>query len=391
MKKLYVILFLIINLLGTVSAFAQQSFEEWKKTFRKEALSQHVLPQTLNTYLPLMTENVKVVELDRGQPEFTLSFTNYMQRVVTEARIQKGREMFKKHNRILGRIEELYGVPAHYLVAFWGIETNYGATKGNFSTLNSLATLAYDHRRSSFFTEQLITLLKILEREGIDVPQGSWAGAFGHFQFMPTTFYQYAVDEDGDGRIDVVHSFSDALASAAHYLSKMGWTNEVSWGREVVLPPKMEITFEKKPISYWIKQGVVRKDGRHWKENEQEIQASLVLPEGVKGPAFLVYQNFDVIKRWNRSDFYAIAIGVLADKIIQKPTSDVSSFLTEGNLYKGEIIAAQEKLIQLGLYDSKPDGKLGRGTTAAVIAFQKQNGLPQDGYLSKELLEKILK
>ncbi len=395
MRKLKFISYLCLVILCSTPIQAEQGFELWKKQFAQEAVHQNVSLDVIENYVPQMVYLPQVIELDRKQPEFKLSFSNYIKRMVTAERVHKGQRLLKEKNEILSKVQAKYGVPPAYLLAFWGLETNFGQTKGKTDVLSALATLSYDERRSSFFTEQLIAALKILQKEKVNSPKGSWAGAFGHFQFMPTTFFQYAVDADGDGQRDIVNSFPDALASAANYLSRMGWNKNLIWGREVELPPDFwNTTFDKTetyPLSFWKEQGILRMDGKEYQPDELNILAHLVLPSGSKGPVFLVYRNFEVIKRWNRSDFYALAIGILADKIAGKETSDIDSFETEDNLYKNDIIHAQEKLKNMGFYQGSIDGQFGSGTKKALLAYQKKYHLPQDGFLSKEVLEKILK
>ena len=393
MKKMNRFLFTFILLATAFSALANQDFDNWKKSFYTQALNENISKNILDTYFTKAKYLPKVIELDRSQPEFSLSFGNYMNKILSENRIAKARQKFENHTRILGRIEELYGVPAHYLVAFWGIETNFGAIKGNIDILDALSTLSFDTRRSAFFSQQLLTLLKILDAEDIDVPKGSWAGAFGHFQFMPTTFYQYAVDEDGDGRRDVIYSFDDALASAANYLKKMGWKKGQTWGRQVILihPELVEYEGKSYPLSKWLQMGVLRADGKQYQPEDLDLEAKLFLPEGANGPAFLTYHNFDVIKHWNRSDFYALAVVVLADNIINRPTLSVSSLAVLPNLSKTDILFVQQFLKNRGFYVSNVDGRFGKETKAALKRFQKSVSLPADGFISADLIEKLKK
>lgn len=369
-------------------AIAATDFDSWKASFYKKAQKQNISNEVLDKYFVKTTFLPDVIESDRKQPEFTLSFGNYMQRIVSDFRIKKGREFLKEHRKFLQKIESKYGVPAHYLVAFWATETNFGEIKGKTDILNALATLSFDERRSEFFSEQLMTLLKILQKEKIDSPVGSWAGAFGHFQFMPTTFYQYAVDEDGNGQRDILNSFEDAIGSAANYLNKIGWKRGQSWGREVILSGNLYLKAgEKHPLSDWVKWGVKRTDGKIYNPVDLPSKAELLLPEGMNGPAFLVYENFDVIKRWNKSDFYALAIGVLADKIAQKHTLDVKSLKVLPNLSKDDVKAVQQVLKKEKFYDGNIDGIMGSGTRKALKKYQTAHKLPADGFLSKELLE----
>lgn len=371
----------------------EQDFEVWKQDFGDLVQHNGITPQTIERYLKPAKLLPKVIESDRKQPEFTRSFGQYMQGVVTNARAEKGRALWRLHQGQLQKIENQYGVPAQYLLAFWGIETNFGATKGATDTIDALATLAYDTRRSAFFAEQLTLMLKILQKEQIESPKGSWAGAFGHFQFMPSTFYQYAVDGNQDGIINVYESFDDALASAANYLNKIGWQKDQSWGRPVILTNADALAHlgEQKPIMDWVLLGVLRADNQVFKAKDMNVMAELVLPDGANGPAFLVYHNFNVIKRWNKSDFYALAVGVLADKIVGRQTLDVAQMFVSNGLTRQQIQSAQAYLKAHGYYDGEPDGIMGSATKAAIKAYQQAHNLPADGFLSKELLEKFSK
>lgn len=385
------VLFLLLTM--PVAAAADAGFDAWKQNFTAYALEQNVDPAVVQQYVPHLQHLERVIVLDRKQPEFKSPFSAYVKRALSADRIQKGRALFKEKNAVLAKIERQYGVPAPYLLAFWGIETHYGAIKGKINTLDALATLSYDNRRSTFFTQQLIALLKIIQKDQIEPPKGSWAGAFGHFQFMPTTYWQYAVDEDNDGHRDLVNSFEDALASAANYLSKLGWDPQISWGRQAILPNTGigSLTDEKMSLKEWYQKGFKLKGKETLTPFEETIQARLIMPAGQTGPAFLVYANFDVIKRWNRSDFYALSVGILADHIAGKKAFNVFDLADEQAVAHGEIRKLQENLKQAGLYDGTVDGLYGSRTREAVKAYQKQNQMPVDGYLSKELLEKILK
>jgi len=390
-KRAYWAVFLLSFCWATTGWTAQPSFDEWKQSFYQTALANGVSRQTLDKYMQNINFLEQVIELDRKQPEFSLSFYNYINRTVSPARIQKGREMLQKNRAFLSTIEEKYGIPPSYLVAFWGLETNFGTTKGNIDTLSALATLSFDKRRSAFFTKELLSLLKTLQKEAIEPPKGSWAGAFGHYQFMPTTFENYAIDGDNDGQKDIYHSWADSTASAANYLSRMGWKKHWRWGREVrinqQLPTDISLN-EKRPIADWKKWGVDPVEKKEWQDDELTSEARLILPAGIKGPAFLVYDNFDVIKRWNNSDFYALAVGILSDKISQIPTSNVETFPKNGNISTDEIKQFQTVLKEQGFYNGKIDGINGSRLKEAVILYQKKQGIFPDGFLSKEILEK---
>lgn len=372
---------------------AEAGFEEWKTKFAEYAIAHHVPAEVVDTYVPNLTYLDKVILLDRQQPEFVSPLPTYLRKSVTEERIEKGKKQLHSNKDILQKIEQQYGVPAPYLIAFWGLETHYGQIKGKIDVLDALATLAYDNRRSVFFTGQLVTMLKIIATEKIEPPQGSWAGAFGHFQFMPTTYFQYAVDGDKDGQRDVM-SFPDAVASAAHYLSQMGWDNRMTWGRQAVIADTVDwndILDKTYTLDKWWEKGVTLKRRAPLTPFEEKMTARLILPLGAKGPVFLVYSNFDVIRRWNKSDFYALAIGILADSISGRTTFDITKLPCEDVLYNNQIISVQEVLQVQGFYPHTIDGKMGSRTRQALQAYQSANGLVPDGYLSKELLAKILK
>ncbi|WP_039914807.1 lytic murein transglycosylase [Cellvibrio mixtus] len=369
---------------------SEAEFSTCIDNFSAKAKSAGISSTTINRSLRNAKLNTKVIELDRKQPEFTTSFADYFNRRVTDQRVNQGRALLNKHADLLKRIEQQYGVPAPYLLAFWGLETNYGSFFGNIPVVDSLATLACDARRSNFFTIELINALRILDAGDIapDKMIGSWAGAMGHVQFMPTSFLQNAVDFDGDHKRDLWNSTPDALASAAKFLQSLGWQPEERWGREVKLPnsfPFLEAGLKNnKPISEWVKLGVKRADNSPLPQ--ANINASLLVPSGHQGPAFLAYDNFNVIMRWNRSEFYAIAVGQLADqiagagKLVQSPPEDAP------RLHRDQVITLQEQLNQKGFNTGTPDGILGPGTRRAIGEFQHQQGMIADGFPGKEVL-----
>lgn len=326
----------------------------------------------------------RVIELDRRQPEFTETFANYLNRRVTPERVMKGRELLVTHRELLEQLANRYGVPPQYLIAFWGLETNYGSYLGKMPVLDCLATLACDERRSSYFTGELFQALHLLDSTGINPEQmrGSWAGAMGHTQFMPSAYQKYALDGDGDGRADLWTSIPDALTSAANFLQQLGWQRELRWGREVKLPTGFAYQQagldNRQALAEWAKSGVTRASGA--KLDDIDVQAALIVPAGHSGPAFLVYDNFDVIMRWNRSQFYALAVGYLADRINgagllwQPPPADAP------RLSLAQVQSLQEKLNALGFDAGQPDGVLGPATRSAIRAFQQQKQMVADGY-----------
>jgi membrane-bound lytic murein transglycosylase B len=331
----------------------------------------------------------RVIELDRRQPEFSESFATYFERRVTDDRINRGRKLLAEHQTLLNRISREFGVPAQYLVAFWGLETNFGGFFGKMPVLDSLATLACDPRRSEYFTGELINALKIIDEGSITAErmQGSWAGAMGHTQFMPSVFLRYAIDYDGDGKRDLWGSLPDALASAANFLRGIGWRAEERWGREVRLPDGF--AFEKAglartlTLAEWNALGVRQSNGNVLPA--VEMKASLLVPSGHQGPAFLVYENFHVIMRWNRAEAYALAVGHLADRINgagQLARAPVQS----PRLSREQVVQLQQTLNDKGFEAGEPDGVLGPGTRAAISRYQKANDLVADGFPGVALL-----
>ena len=367
-------------------------FEQWKKEFRKQALQEGISKKTLNTYLPQMTLLPTVVKSDRKQAEFILTFWQYMDRALNPNRIQRGKEMFHANYDMLQEIYQTYSVPPHYILAFWGMETNYGTTKGNVSILNALATLAFDERRREFFSKQLISYLRLLEQGHIKPAKGSWAGAMGHFQFIPTTFEGYAIDADGDGKKDIVDNLYDSALSAGNYLFSMGWHKGSRWGREVLitrlLPWERVYDGQPKTVHDWFQMGLVPANGDVWTEDDLKMTAHLLMPMGINGPIFLTYPNFQIIKRWNNSDLYALAIGLLADRIVDQQTQ-IYAHRTDERLKVEEVEELQQKLTEKGYYKGKIDGKIGKKLQHAIRKVQKEFGMQQDGYPTKDFILKL--
>lgn len=309
---------LVINFAGNASA-QSQPFEQWLGDLRKEALAKGVRAATLDSALNGIVPIPRVVELDRKQPEFSLTFQQYMERVVPAARVEKGRRLLAENRALLDRIGKQYGIDPRVLVAFWGIETDFGRVSGGFRVVPALATLAYDGRRSTYFRGELMNALKIIDQGHIKAADmmGSWAGAMGQCQFMPSSFLNFAVDQDGDGRKDIWTTKADVFASAANYMVRSGWKDDLTWGRPVRLPkgfdPALADLKVHKPLGEWQHLGVRRIDGGDLPP--RDLKASVVLAEGPGSPAFLVYDNFEAILKWNRSIFFAVAVGSLADRL----------------------------------------------------------------------------
>jgi membrane-bound lytic murein transglycosylase B len=315
--------------LGVVPAAAAQTagksvrFGEWLEALKKEALAGGISRATLEEALTGLSPISRVIELDRSQPEVRLTLEEYLSRVVSDARVATGRERLAEHGPLLKRVQELYGVSPQHLVALWGIESDFGRIQGKFPVIGATATLAHDGRRSAYFRKELLLALRILDQGHISLAgmNGSWAGAMGQFQFMPSTFVSYAVDQDGDGRKDIWTNLEDAVASAAHYLARMGWESGQPWGWEVRLPKEMEEGLlgmdKKKRVSQWREMGVRRAGGGEL-PGEQDWEGGIVAPAGIKGRAFLVSRNYRAVYKWNPSHSFAIAVGVLADRIGEK-------------------------------------------------------------------------
>jgi membrane-bound lytic murein transglycosylase B len=373
-------------------AFAQGEFEQCVVRLQNAAESAGVAPATATRVLATVSRLERVIEADRRQPEFVETFGNYFSRAVSADRILHGREMYARHRELLDRLGRRYGVPGPYLVAFWGMESNYGRFLGNIRVFDSLATLACDQRRSAYFTDEFVHALRVIDREGLDDGQmiGSWAGAMGQTQFMPSNYLAYAVDGDGDGRIDTWNSVPDALASAANFLNQLGWRSGERWGREVRLPADFDYYLagrdRRLPVSEWRALGVTDTSGTPLPA--VDMPASLLVPAGHGGPAFLVYQNFEVIMRWNRSEFFALSVGHLADRISGAGGLSQSPPALP-RLSREQILAMQRRLAALGFSPGTPDGIFGPDTRSAVREYQQHLGRVADGQADAALLEAL--
>ncbi len=372
----------------------QQSFSEWLLELREEASQLGISDTTLDIALSTIEEPLpRVIELDQSQPEFVQTFSAYMNNRMSQARIERGQALLREHSELFRQIQSQYGVQPHYLVAFWALESNFGDFTGGFSVINALATLAYDPRRSGFFRSELLTALQIVEEGHIDVEDmtGSWAGAMGQCQFLPSTFDRYGVDGDGDGRIDIWKSLPDIFASAANFLSSSGWKGDERWGREVVLPDNFDFTQSgngvRKTVTQWNQLGIHKVDGSSL--GTSEMEAFIALPAGATGPAFLAYNNFRTTMVWNRSTFYAISIGHLADRFVGGGPIENMPENEERALSRLEVIELQELLNEFGADAGTPDGILGAMTRQAVREYQTQRNLPTDGFASFEILSSL--
>jgi len=375
------------------SVYSQdQSFASWLQDLRVEASSLGISDETLSTLDQIEAPLDRVLELDKSQPEFVQTFTRYLSLRITPNQISRGRSLLRQHAVLLQEVRDRYGVQPHYLVAFWAVESNYGRTTGGFSVLQALATLAYDPRRAEFFRRELLTALQIID-EGHIAPEsmgGSWAGAMGQLQFMPSIFSRYGVDGDGDGKIDIWNSLPDIFYSAANFVSQSGWRGDERWGREVLLPADFDFSLAgnrtRKSLQEWSDLGVVQVNGSPMPI--ADMNASVILPSGAMGPAFLGYTNFRTIMVYNPSIFYALTVGLLADRytgglpVQRMPVNEQAMSVSD--------VEGLQKLLNARGFDSgEPDGRVGRQTRSAIRAYQESVGMPMDGHASAQLLESL--
>ncbi|MCL1077618.1 lytic murein transglycosylase [Parashewanella spongiae] len=388
-----------IQLLGLLFFFsvsssyaAENDFQSCVANLTKKAKAEGISNKTIEETLAIVKPKPQVIKLDKKQPEFSSTFADYFNKRVTDWRINKGKILWKTHHELLKELTVKYGVPGQYILAFWGLETNYGSYKGNLPVIDSLVTLACDPRRAKFFSKELIQALKIKQRYGFAYKdmKGSWAGAMGHTQFMPSTYAKYAIDADKDGKPDLWNSSTDALTSAAYFLNQLGWKRAERWGREIKLPKEFDYTLvgaqQKMPLNHWKLNGVMKADGSQLAV--ADMSAAVYLPAGHTGPAFLGYNNFKTIMRWNNSEFYAIAVGHLADRIVGAPPLSVAPPVNQ-RLKRSMIKELQQKLANQGYDVGEPDGILGNKTSNALQAFQKSKGLIADGFPDATTFESI--
>ena len=381
--------------LGATQALADAGFQRWVRDFRGVAAKNGISGTTFDrAFRGVDAPDPEVLEKARYQPEFTAPVWDYFDNRVNENSVEVGRAMARKYGSVLSSIERRFGVDRHILLAIWSMESNYGEALKNDNVMRnvvrSLSTLAYaDKRRAKFARTQLIAALKILQTGDIDVGHltGSWAGAMGHTQFIPTSYQAYAVDFDRNGRRDIWGSIPDALATAANLLARNGWQSGETWGYEVVLPGGRKFPGGSMSLAKWASIGVVRANGKPFPRPSDK--AELKVPDGREGPAFLMTKNFFVIKRYNNADKYAMAVGLLADQI-----AGYGGLVRDWNrpftrLTFNETQELQKRLSVMGYYDGKIDGKIGEGSRGAIKAFQSRMGLTPDGHPSKEVLSNL--
>lgn len=370
-----------------------QSFAQWRDGFRVQALAAGISAETVDKAFDGIEPDDSVVTADRSQPEFTRPVWQYLDSAVSPARVRNGQDRILQNVEALQRIDTAYAVDRETVVAIWGMESNFGQQMGSKNVIRSLATLAYEGRRPDFGRDQLIAALQILQHG--DVPPsnmiGSWAGAMGQTQFIPTTYNRYAVDFDADGRRDIWGSSQDALASTANYLHASGWQSGQSWGWEVTLPQGFDYAQAdmdiRKPVAEWLRLGVQPANGNQ--ALAPDASASLLLPAGYRGPAFLVTDNFRAILKYNNSTSYALAVGLLADSfkgggqlVGRWPVGDAP-------LSRSERVELQQALSARGYAAGSADGIIGANTRKAIRAYQQSVGEPADGYPTPALLQRI--
>lgn len=376
-----------------VSADQPANFETWLAAFKGRASDQGISETTVNRAFQRTRFDSDVIRRDRNQAEFTKTLWDYLSTAVSDTRITNGKRAMAQNRAVLARIEQTYGVDAEIVVAIWGLESAFGAFKGSNNTIQSLASLAYDARRTAFFEKQLIAALQILDAGDVDAQKmtGSWAGAMGHTQFMPTSYLEHAVDFTGDGKRDIWGGNpTDALASTASYLKNFGWTTGQPWGIEIRLPNGFDYTQADRKITKsprdWAALGVRDMSGR---AVPYHGRAAILLPAGAKGAAFMIFDNFAVLERYNSADAYVIGVGHLADRIAGGQAIQASWPLSDRALSYDERVELQTRLTAAGFDTVKIDGKIGPLTIAAVRGWQRANGQIADGYASLAVLHAL--
>lgn len=377
----------------SVQPVADPGFARWIEGFKGRARAQGISARTLEAAFRGVQYDADIIRRDRNQSEFTKTLWEYLDSAVSDTRVRNGKAALRDHRRTLQQIERRYGVPAEVVTAVWGLESAYGTFRGNEPLVQSLATLAYDGRRGRFFEGQLIAALKILQAGDISPRQmtGSWAGAMGHTQFIPTSYLAYAVDFDGDGRRNIWSDDpTDALASTAAYLARFGWESGKPWGVEVRLPRGFDYGQTgdriKKSPGEWARLGVRAMDGSAVPNHGA---ASILVPAGARGAAFMIFKNFNVIERYNAADAYVIAVGHLSDRIAGGPAIQANWPRNDRALRFAERKELQQRLTRAGFNTQGVDGKIGPNTIAAVRAYQRSRGLTPDGYASLDLLQRL--
>ncbi len=392
MLKIIISIGLLIICVGA-QAVDSKDFNDWLRHLKKEAKQEKISTKTIKNTFKNAKYIPRIIALDRAQPEFISTFLSYIDNRVTPNKIARGRALLQANGALLSQVETQYGVPKNILVAFWGLETNYGVNQGDFGLPSALMTLAYEGRRADFFRAQLLDTMRIIDAKHNTVAgmRGSWAGAIGHMQFMPSTLLQYGVDADLDGKINVWTSLPDAFSSAANYLAKTGWVKDEPAMMEVKLPADFDYSLaqlnNRKSAERWSILGVRDMDNNLLPALDN---AAIILPQGWQGPAFMVFSNFDVIMDWNRSVNYALSVAHLANQFIADIPIIARDSAERGGLSFNQMWALQGKLNELGFDCGAPDGFPGLKTQAAIRQYQATKNLPQDGYASPSLYQQLL-
>jgi len=374
---------------------ATQTFAQWVEKFWPTAKAAGITRATYDKAFKDLTPDPKVIEAANFQPEYVKPIGEYIDRVVSEKRITTGKQMLEQNKDLLDSLEKRYGVERTILVAIWGVESNYGTQPGDMNVIRSLATLAYYNTKVTFARQQLIVALKIVQHGDIAVDKmnGSWAGAMGHTQFIPTTYQMFAVDYDGDGKRNIWSDVPDALASTASYLRHANWQPGQTWGYEVTLPkgfnPKKVSDKTLTRLADWQKLGFTRIGGEPFPRPGDK--ASLLAPAGTNGPAFLVLNNFRSILHYNVSTSYALGVGHLSDRLKGSGPFVHPWPTDENHLALDQRVELQKLLMAKGLLAGDADGVIGPATLEAVKSFQRSNGLPVDGFPSRTILELLRK
>jgi membrane-bound lytic murein transglycosylase B len=370
----------------------QQVFARWVAGFRDTARAAGIDEATLSAAFDDVHYLPRVVELDRAQPEFTRTVWDYLDGVLTPQRVALGQDKLAQVRGEADAAAARYGIPPDIVVAIWGIESNFGGNYGTIPAVDALATLAFDGRRADWARGQLLAALKILQNGDIDRANmiGSWAGAMGQTQFLPSTFLAYAVDADGDGRRDIWGSMADVLASTANFLARSGWQAGQPWGAEIRLPPGFDYgradPAVRQSTAQWTAEGVQAIDGASLPEF---ADGAILLPGGARGPAFLVGPNFRTILRYNNSTNYALAVALLAQRLTGGPAVQAPWPRELTALTRSQLLALQTALAQRGFASGTPDGMLGPATRDGLRRYQRSVALPADGYPTLDLLQRL--
>lgn len=368
-------------------------FRQWVEQLWPEASARGVTRKVFDAAFAGIRPDPRFKRADSNQAEFVKPIWDYLDRAVSWRRVKLGRAKLRKYNSKLRRIEHRFGVDRHVLVAIWGIETRYGQNTGNYSVIRAMASMAYSGRRTDFGRSQLLAALEILQKGDSTVARlkGSWAGAMGHTQFIPTTFNEYGVDFTGDGQRDIWRSMSDALASAANYLKESGWREGEPWGHEVKLPEGFDYAQTglevKKLTAEWVGLGVARVDGEQF--DQFALEASIIVPAGANGPAFMVFDNFRTIMRYNNAVSYALAVSYLSSRLKGQAWIKQAWPKSDRPLSTRQKAELQKLLSDRGYDIGDIDGRIGPKTVTAVRDYQQKSGLVPDGYASQSLLRHI--